>query len=172
MKLTKEELGVLINELKIASVMDENEMKYIKNAHPQLYYTVEGKRGDNVSISTEKSYIYSLNNYNLKKILCEKFNEDIKNVYSIHKLIYGVGGNAKKHRDRFTTHKTVSIILPGNFKGGEMFINDEIVEMFNPGDYIVFDGSKDLHEVKEITEGKREVLIIWFSKKPANFNII
>jgi len=172
MRLSNEEINFLLNELSNSTLMDEDEIKYIMKAHPQLYYTIEGKRGDGVALFTEKSYLYSLNNINLKKFLSVKFNEDIENVYSIHKLIYGVGGVAKKHRDRFTTHKTVSIILSDNFSGGEMFINDELVEMNSIGDYVIFDGSKDLHEVKEITDGIREVLIIWFSKKPAKFNLL
>jgi len=172
MKLTKDEFDFLMNELNSATLMDDNEIKYIQKAHPQLYYTIEGKRGDGVALFTEKSYMYSLNNINLKRYLCDKFNEDIENVYSIHKLIYGVGGKANKHKDRFTTHKTVSIILSDNFDGGEMFINDKLVEMNSLGNYIIFNGSKDLHEVKEITNGIREVLIIWFSKKPAKFNLI
>ena len=172
MKLSNEEINILLNELSSASLMNKDEIKYIEKAHPQLYYTMEGKRENGVSLLTEKSYMYSLNNYNLKKFLSDKFNEDIDDVYSIHKLIYGVGGEAKKHRDRFTTHKTVSIILSDNFKGGDMYINDEFVEMNSLGDYVVFDGAKDLHEIKEITDGQREVLIIWFSKKQAKFNLI
>jgi len=172
MRLSNEEIYFLINELSNSTLMNEDEIKYIMKAHPQLYYTLDGKREEGVSLLTEKSYIYSLSNNNLKKFLSDKFNEDVNNVYSIHKLIYGVGGVAKRHRDRFTTHKTVSIILSDKFKGGDMYVNDEFVEMNSLGDYVIFDGAKDVHEVKEITDGKREVLIIWFSKKPAKFNLI
>jgi len=172
MKLTNEEFEILLNELNNTPTMDEEEIKFIKSAHPQLYYTSENKRDNGVSLYTDRSFIYSLKNEKLKKILCDKFNEDIQNVYSIHKLIYGIGGHAKKHKDRFTTHKTVSIILSDNFKGGEMYINEQLVEMNELGNYIVFDGGRDLHEVKEIIEGEREVLVIWFSKKPAKFNLI
>jgi hypothetical protein len=36
----------------------------------------------------------------------------------------------------------------------------------------VFNGGYEFHEVKKITSGERDVLIIWFSKKKAKFSII
>jgi hypothetical protein len=46
------------------------------------------------------------------------------------------------------------------------------VELNVSGDYISFNGGKDEHEVKEITSGERDVLIIWFSKKESKFSLI
>lgn len=172
MRLSNQEIDFLLNELSISTLMNENEIKYMIKTHPQIYYNMGGKGGDGLSIFTQKSYIFSLNNHNLKFFLSNKFNEDINSVYSIHKLIYGVGGMAKRHRDKSTTYKSVSIVLSDNFKGGDMYINDKLVEMNSLGDYIIFNGSEDFHEVKEVTEGKREVLIVWFSKKEAKFNLI
>ena len=59
-----------------------------------------------------------------------------------------------------------------DFTGGEMFINDKDVSLTNEGDYVVFNGGYEFHEVKKITSGERDVLIIWFSKKKAKFSII
>ena len=42
----------------------------------------------------------------------------------------------------------------------------------NLGDYVCFNGGKDFHEVKPITNGIRDVLIIWFSKKQSKFSLI
>ena len=51
-------------------------------------------------------------------------------------------------------------------------INDEDVSLTNEGDYVVFNGGNESHEVKKIISGERDVLIIWFSKKKAKFSII
>jgi hypothetical protein len=53
-----------------------------------------------------------------------------------------------------------------------MYINDKNVSLKNEGDYVVFNGGSESHEVKKIISGERDVLIIWFSKKKAKFNII
>jgi hypothetical protein len=48
--------------------------------------------------------------------------------------------------------------------------------MIKPNVYICgdvcFNGGSDEHEVKEITDGIRDVLIVWFSKKQSKFSLI
>ena len=172
MKFSKEEFTFLINELKNTHILTESELGYVKSAHPQLYYTTKNDRNMGVSLYTDEAYLYSLNNTILNEFICKKFNEPIENLYMVHRLIYGKGGRALKHKDRFTTHKTVSIVLSDNFEGGDMYINDKRVELNSSGDYLCFNGGKDVHEVKEVISGYRDVLIIWFSKKQSKFNII
>ncbi len=172
MKLAIEDLIFLKSELEKTRTMDEEDLKYIKSAHPQLYYTNNLKKDDGVSLFPEKSWIYTLENETLNKFICNKFEEPIDNLYIIHRLAYGENGYAKKHKDRFTTHKTVSILLSSDFTGGEMYINDENVSLKSEGDYIVFNGGDEFHEVKKIITGVRDVLIVWFSKKKAKFSII
>lgn len=172
MKLSNEEFIFLLNQLENTHILNDEELDYIKSAHPQLYYTTQNKRENGVSLYTDKGWVYSLNNQNLNEFISKKFNEPVQNIYTIHRLIYGIGGLAKKHRDRFTTHKTVSILLSDNFIGGDMYINDNKVEMNSIGDYVCFNGGKDLHEVKEVISGIRDVLVIWFSKKLAKFSLI
>jgi hypothetical protein len=53
-----------------------------------------------------------------------------------------------------------------------MYINDENILLKNEGDYVVFNGGNESHEVKRIITGERDVLIVWFSKKKAKFSII
>lgn len=172
MRLNDNEFSFLKAELECTPILKDDEMKYIKSAHPQLYYTTKNKRDSGVSLFTENSFIYSLENEKLNKFLSEKFDEPIENIYTIHRLIYAKGGFAKKHKDRFTTHKTVGIILSDSFEGGDMYINDKKVEMSNNGDFVVFNGGTDSHEVREITNGFRDVLIIWFSKKQSKFSLL
>jgi hypothetical protein len=172
MKLITDEFNFLIQELKNTNILNEEELKYVKSAHPQLYYTTINKKDEGVSLFTEKSFIYSLQNKNLNEFICEKFEEPLENLYMIHRLLYGVSGYARAHKDRFTTHKTISLILSDEFTGGDMYINDEKIDLNKNGEYVVFNGGKDLHEVKPILTGIRDVLIVWFSKKNSQFSLI
>jgi hypothetical protein len=172
MKLSIDDLGFLKSELDTTRIMNEDDLAYIKASHPQLYFATHLKKDDGVSLFPDNSWVYTLENKNLNKFICNKFEEPIDNLYIMHRLIYGENGYAKKHKDRFTTHKTVSILLSSDFTGGEMYINDESVSLKNEGDYVVFNGGKDIHEIKKVTSGKRDVLVIWFSKKQSKFNII
>lgn len=172
MKLSADEFFELKTELEITPILEGDELHYIKVSHPQLYYTVIGKKNDSVALFTQNSFIFSLKNEKLNRIICSKFNEPLENLYMVHRLIYSTGGFAKKHKDRFTTHKTVSIILSDNFEGGDMYINDEKIQCNKKGEYVVFNGGADWHEVKEVTYGYRDVLIVWFSKKQSKFSLI
>ena len=172
MKLSIEDLMFLKSELDKTAIINEDGLKYIKSAHPQLYFTTHLKKDEDITLFPSNSWVYTLENKNLNKFICHKFEEPIDNLYIMHRLIYGENGYAKKHKDRFTTHKTVSILLSSDFIGGEMYINDKDVSLTNEGDYIVFNGGNEFHEVKKIISGERDVLIIWFSKKKAKFSII
>jgi hypothetical protein len=169
MKLSIEDLFFLKSELGKTRIMNEKDLTYIKSAHPQLYFTTQLK---GMTLFPNKSWVYTLENKELNEFICNKFEEPIDNLYIIHRLIYGENGYAKKHKDRFTTHKTISILLSSDFTGGEMYINDEDVSLKNEGDYVVFNGGNESHEVKRIITGERDVLIVWFSKKKAKFSII
>lgn len=172
MKLSIDDLGFLKSELDATRIMNEDDLAYIKASHPQLYFATHLKKDEGVSLFPNNSWVYTLENKNLNEFICNKFEEPIDNLYIMHRLVYGENGYAKKHKDRFTTHKTVSILLSSDFTGGEMYINDKDVSLTNEGDYIVFNGGNESHEVKKIISGERDVLIIWFSKKKAEFSII
>ncbi len=172
MILSINEFCFLKSELEKTPILTNDELKFTKSAHPQLYYTTINKKDDSVALFTEKSFIYCLQNKNLNEFICEKFEEPLENLYMIHRLLYGVSGFAKAHKDRFTTHKTISLILSDEFTGGDMYINDEKINLNKNGEYVIFNGGKDLHEVKPIITGIRDVLIVWFSKKQSKFSII
>jgi hypothetical protein len=172
MKLSNEELQFLKSELNKTRIMNEEDLAFIKAAHPRLYHTRNPEKADILALFPNDSWVYTLENKNLNEFICNKFQEPIDNLYVMHRLIYGKSGLCKKHKDRFTTHKTISIILSGDFEGGDMYINDEKIKMNSEGDCAVFNGGNDFHEVKEITKGERDVLIIWFSKKKAQFSVI
>lgn len=172
MKLSFDEFAFLKDELEKTRIMNEADLKYIKSAHEYMYLTVHNIFYHNRVLHTQNCWFYTLENDKLNKFLCDKFNEPIHNLYTIHRLIYGVGGKCQRHTDRFTTHKTVSVLLSDDFTGGDMYINDKRVNLNNKGEYIIFNGGKDFHNVDEIKSGYRDVLIIWFSNKKSKFNII
>lgn len=172
MKLSNEEISFVISELENTPIMTEDELVYIKSAHNNMYSTIHNIPYPNQVLETEKCWFYTLKNENLNKFICNKFDEPIDNLYTMHRLIYNTGGVCKRHKDRFTTHKTVSLILSDNFEGGDMYINDKKIQCNEKGEYTVFNGGKDWHEVKQVTSGYRDVLIVWFSKKKSKFSII
>lgn len=172
MTLNSDELLFLKTQLEKTPVMNESDLSYIKSAHSNMYNTIHNNPYDGQVLFTEKCYFYTLKNIILNEFLCKKFEEPIENLYTIHRLIYGVGGKCKSHKDRFTTHKTVSILLSDNFVGGKMFVNNKIVDLNKCGDYVIFDGGNDFHKVDEVTNGLRDVLVIWFSKKQSKFYLI
>jgi hypothetical protein len=172
MKLTEEEFDFLMTELENTPLMVEDDMSYIKSAHPLLYNASKNFETAANPIFTETCLIYNLKNNELNKFLCNKFEEPIENLYEMHRLTYGHGGYSKRHRDQYTTHKTISIILSDNFTGGDMYLNDELIPLNKCGEYVKFNGGKDFHEVKEVTSGIREVLIVWFSKNKSKATLI
>ena len=172
MKLSLDDFLYLKSQLELTPLMNDEELKFVKSVHSQLYSTYIGNKEDGVALITENSIIYSLRNESLNNFLCEKLEESKEHLYMIHRHVYGINGFAKKHKDRYATHKTVSIILSDDFEGGDMYINDEKIQLNKNGEYVSFFGGNNFHEVKPITKGKREVLIVWFSKKNSKFSLI
>ena len=65
MILTEAEYEFLKAELDRTPIMENDALKYVKLAHPQLYYTTQNIKDDSVSLYTEKSYVYHLSNETL-----------------------------------------------------------------------------------------------------------
>jgi hypothetical protein len=172
MKLTDEEFNFLKLELENTPIMTDDDMSYIKTVHPLLYDASMNFETKYTTIFTESCVIYNLQNEKLNQFICNKFDEPIENLYEMHRLTYGTGGYSKRHRDKSTTHKTISIILSDDFTGGDMYLNDEFVSLNKCGEYVKFNGGKNFHEIKEVTSGIREVLIVWFSKNKSKSTLI
>lgn len=92
--------------------------------------------------------------------------EEDEVIYSLHYIKYESGYYAKRHLD-IKANKTYLIMLNDNFEGGELYVNDKLVS-FKQGDMVVFDGQTEYHEVKEITSGCREMMVVWITKKIKN----
>jgi predicted 2-oxoglutarate/Fe(II)-dependent dioxygenase YbiX len=89
--------------------------------------------------------------------------EEDEMIYSLHYIKYETGYYANKHLD-IKSNKTYLIMLNDNFEGGELYVNNELVN-FKKGDIVNFNGQTEKHAVKEITSGCREILAVWISKK-------
>jgi predicted 2-oxoglutarate/Fe(II)-dependent dioxygenase YbiX len=88
---------------------------------------------------------------------------------SINLLRYKKGSFFKEHIDGKARYKSLVIQLsdPSDYNGGEFVVDGQIMDK-EKGSVFLFD-SQTPHEVKELTDGERYSLIIWF--KPENFNI-
>jgi len=104
-----------------------------------------------------------------------KWNEEIYNTvikeldksnFPNHKIMwlqmteYKDGRWLRRHLD--SSHNKTSIILLSNeFIGGNTYINDMTINL-EKGDGVLFNGSREFHEVKPVTEGVRYALNFWF----------
>jgi hypothetical protein len=88
--------------------------------------------------------------------------EEDEVIYSLHYIKYETGYYARNHID-VKSSKTYLIMLNDSFEGGELYVNNELVN-FKKGDVVNFNGQTEQHEVKEITSGCREIMAIWITK--------
>jgi len=58
MKLLLDDFLYLKSQLEITPLMNDDEIKFVKSAHSQLYSTYIGEKGDDVALITENSNIF------------------------------------------------------------------------------------------------------------------
>ena len=113
-----------------------------------------------INIVSSKTFFCDLNNQELvdvvKKNIPIKENEYISN---IHYINYGVGEKAKPHVDTGASIRTFIMLLSNDFEGGDFYLEENKID-FQVGEIIEFDATL-LHEVKTVTRGNREVLVVW-----------
>lgn len=113
---------------------------------------------------------------NVNKPLAEFVNSitgySLKDITSMHFIRYGVGQSLTRHKDETmldikNPDKSLSIVFMLNTptRGGEFYLDDKLVEFNKVGQYVEFYGKEQYHEVKEVTEGVREVLVMWYRPK-------
>lgn len=98
-----------------------------------------------------------------------KFIDPSEDIYSIHWIKYGIGSRSDRHLDRASLN-TYIVLLNETFTGGTLVVNGSPVD-YLLGDVVSFDGSKEYHQVEEITEGDREVLVVWTGNKQESYKI-
>jgi predicted 2-oxoglutarate/Fe(II)-dependent dioxygenase YbiX len=108
----------------------------------------------------------------------EKWNEEIYNTvineldkcnFPKHKIMwlqmteYKDGRWLRRHVDTAAANKTSIMLLSNEFIGGNTYINDRLVKL-EKGDAVLFNGSREFHEIKPVTDGTRYALNFWFYK--------
>lgn len=84
-------------------------------------------------------------------------------ISSFHTVTYKEGDYSLPHYDT-GTEKSIVILLENCEQGGRLFINNKPIEFNKPGDWILFDGHKNIHYVSKVTKGIRKTLVCWFKK--------
>lgn len=118
------------------------------------------KEDYNTNIVSAKTFFCDLYNTELIDII-KKYIEINQDEYigNVHYINYGIGDGAKPHVDTGASIRTYIIMLNDNFKGGEFYLGEKMIPI-KLGEMIEFDANK-MHSVRKITEGNREVLVIW-----------
>lgn len=88
------------------------------------------------------------------------FDIETKKLMWLQMTEYKDGRWLRRHRDS-GNQKTSIVVLSNGFVGGDTFIDDRKIEL-NKGDGVLFDGHKQYHEIKSVTEGTRYALNFWF----------
>ena len=85
---------------------------------------------------------------------------EMKKLMWLHMTEYKDGRSLRRHCDS-GNQQTAIVVLSNGFVGGDTFIDDRKIEL-NKGDGVLFNGNKQYHEIKSVTEGTRYALNFWF----------
>lgn len=97
--------------------------------------------------------------YNMVMDELSKTNFPKHNVMWLQMTEYKDGRWLRRHIDG-ARNKTSIILLSNDFVGGDTYINDKVINL-EKGDGVLFDGGRQYHEVKPVTEGTRYALNLW-----------
>lgn len=132
---------------------------------------------DSYRLGTSDEYVDKNHSYQIDKIIdysdifyCDKTNPFLlpivekfilpsEKIYSIHWIEYSTGCSSDRHLDRSSLN-TYIVLLTDEFEGGDLLVDGVSTDM-RMGDIVSFNGSKEQHEVLTVTQGVREVLVVW-----------
>lgn len=121
-----------------------------------------GYNADNISLPIAK-------NKELIKLVNSITGYTQKDITSLHFIRYVEGTSLTRHKDEVMLDiknpvGSISIVflLKMCETGGEFLLNDIDINFNTPGQYVKFEGQSTYHEVKQITKGVREVLVLWY----------
>lgn len=153
--ISKKDLTEVVNLTKV-SLEDKNTIEWSYSG---------GYNATNIllPLSRNKELVGILNSYT---------GYNYKNITSLHYINYPPGTCLKKHKDKEMLHiknppksQTVIFMLNMCLEGGELLVEDIVTPFNTPGQYISFDGESLFHEVKQVTKGNRETLVLWYKPK-------
>lgn len=159
MKLNKQQLSELTSILESTPTANEKEMEALRVNAPAVYNIKKW-------FSLNNTTFYSLKHKPLNNFVRSLTNYDEETLTSIHKIQYGKGSKVTEHTD--FSDLTCVIILANNSEGGDFIMNGKKVKFKEEGEYIVYNGKKTLHEVTEITNGDRVVLVFFYRDNKSN----
>lgn len=157
MKLSNQELNNIIEELDKSVLVSKEEF----NRRVEL--NAAWKRIDEgTDYSTMKVIHYDISNVKLIEMLNQLCGGKTENVTSLHVVEYFEGNYLRAHVDT-SSRLTLNLLIESDCDGGDLIIEGKKAELNNPGDYVIYDGGYQKHEVTPITRGYRKTLIIWYS---------
>ena len=165
MKLTEKEFNTLLDELSKTPLATQNEIEFRASIEKEFRYVQK-----NISKTLLGSELihYSTRNEKLNEIINNLTSRDTSDIIALHTIESHPPSETKPHVDLRSTC-TLNILLKDKFEGGEFYLNGELYEgLRKKGDYIVYNGGKELHSVSPITSGVRKSLIVWYGKLTKN----
>jgi predicted 2-oxoglutarate/Fe(II)-dependent dioxygenase YbiX len=165
MKLSNKEFNELLKELSNTPLANQDEIDFRANIEKEFRYVQK-----NISKTLLGSELihYSTRNEKLNKIINKLTGRDTTDIIALHTIESHPPSETKPHVDLRSTC-TLNILLKDEFEGGEFYLNEELYDgLRKKGDYIVYNGGKELHSVSTITSGVRKSLIVWYGKLAKN----
>jgi len=158
-KLSKSDFSKINELLDGAKIISKKEFDKRVSIFPTWKLVDEGK-----DFTDMKLQHYDNSNTELIEILNRISGCASKDITSLHTVTYTEGHFLRPHLDR-SSKVTLNILLEADCDGGELYIDGKDSGLNFPGDYVIYNGGKQEHEVKLIKKGKRKTLIIWYDKK-------
>jgi len=125
------------------------------------YNTRVDKNTYNTNLVKSETFFCDTSNKELVNVIKKYIglNEMTEYISNIHYINYKIGEEAKEHVDTGKSIRTYIILLNSDFEGGEFYLEGNHVNL-KIGQIMEFDANL-LHSVKTITNGNREVIVIW-----------
>ena len=150
-------LKKLLSETPLANL---DELEQIRLHAPGVFHS-EKAYDENAFFVTR----YSLHYKPINDFLAKLTNWDAKHMTTLHHIHYIEGSKAREHVD--ASDLTCVIMMDNQSEGGEFLFNKKPMRFQDPGEYMIYKGSS-LHEVKPLTSGIRDVLVVWYRKNVDN----
>lgn len=157
-KLLAEDLNKLKHLVKNAVGPNSTEYEFLRvHTNGLLKFDYKGKGNFDLITLSKK------NNPELINLLENTTGHKVNEFVSVHHNIYQPGAKVLNHKDS-NSNRTFVFLLQSPAKGGIMELDGNQIDFSNEGDYIEYNGGSTEHGVTEVTEGIREVLVVWVNK--------